>query len=103
LPEYQGKVITYRYGVYNIYYNENRQICLEHLIRDFKRFAHIRFTSLSMVGKSIVKIIDLVFASHNVYNRSKKIDRLYYLRRMRKIKKRMLHYLKTVLTKEECE
>jgi len=102
LPEYEGKVITDRYAVYNVYDNEKRQICLAHLRRDFKRFAHSKNLSLSKVGKSLIEIIDLVFATHNGM-RSGKIDRLYYLRRIRKIKKKMLYYLKTVSNVEECE
>ena len=35
--------------------------------------------------------------------RSGKIDKLYYLRRMRKIKKKMLYYLKEVSNLEKCE
>jgi hypothetical protein len=46
--------------------------------------------------------MDLVFATHNGL-RSRKIDRLYYLRRMRKIKKKMLYYLKMVSHLEEFD
>jgi len=102
LPEYEGKVITDRYGVYNVYDNEKRQICLAHLRRDFKRFAHSKNTSLSRVGKSLIEIIDLVFATHHCF-KMEQIDKLYYLRRMRKIRKKMLYYLKTVSNLEECE
>jgi len=102
LPEYEGKVVTDRYAVYNVYDDERRQICLAHLRRDFKRFAHSKNAGLSKVGKSLIEIIDLVFATHNSL-RAGKIDRLYYLRRMRKIRKRMLYYLKTVSNLEACE
>lgn len=101
LPEYEGKVITDRYAVYNIYDRERRQICLAHLRRDFKRFAHSKNLSLSKVGKSLIEIIDLVFATHNSL-RAGKIDRLYYLRRIRKIQKKMLYYLKEVSNLEQC-
>jgi transposase len=102
LPEYEGKVITDRYAVYNIYESENRQICLAHLRRNFKRFEHSRYQSLCMIGKSLIEIIDLVFATYNGY-RANKIDKFYYLRRIRKIKKRMLHYLKRVSCMAECQ
>lgn len=101
LPEYEGKVITDRYAVYNIFENENRQVCLAHLRRDFKRFAHSRHTSLSLLGKSLITMIDLVFATHNAL-KSGKIERLYYLRRIRKIRKKMLSYLKRVSNMQEC-
>ena len=102
LPEYEGKVITDRYAVYNIYEQSRRQICLAHLRRDFKRFAHSKHTRLAMVGKSLIEIIDLVFATHKCYKASK-IKSLYYLRRTRKIQKKMLHYLKRVSQLQECE
>ena len=91
LPEYEGKVITDRYAAYNIFANENRQVCLAHLRRDFKRFAHSRQISLSMLGNSLIAMIDLVFATYNGY-KANKIDKFYYLKRMRKIKKKTLHY-----------
>jgi transposase len=93
---------TDRYAVYNVYDDGRRQICLAHLRRDFKRFAHSRNLSLSKVGKSLIEIIDLVFAIHDDL-RSNKIDRLYYLRRMRKIRKKMLYYLKKVSHLEQCD
>jgi transposase len=102
LPEYEGKVITDRYAVYNMFEDKNRQVCLAHLRRDFKRFAHSKSESLSRVGKSLIETIDLVFATHNGL-RNGKLGKLYYLRRMRKIKKKMLYYLKTVSHMEECE
>lgn len=102
LPEYEGSVITDRYAVYNVYEESRRQICLAHLRRDFKRFAHSKHTSLAIVGISLIEIIDLVFATHKCY-KSNRIERLYYLRRMRKIQKKMLHYLKRVSQLQECE
>jgi transposase len=102
LPEYEGKTVTDRYAVYNIFADQNRQVCLAHLRRDFKRFAHSRYQSLSRVGKSLVGAIDLVFVLYNSM-RLGKIDKLYYLRQMRKIKKRMLHYLKGVSNMEGCD
>jgi transposase len=102
LPEYEGKVITDRYAAYNIFANENRQVCLAHLRRDFKRFAHSQQMSLSILGNSLITMIDLVFATYNGY-KANKIDRFYYLKRMRKNKKKMLHYLKRVSCLQECE
>ena len=101
LPEYTGKVITDRYAVYNIFAEDNRQVCLAHLRRDFKRFAHSKEQSLSKMGLSLVKLIDLVFDTHRVF-KNEKIDKLYYLRRMRKIKKKMNKYLKIVANLSQC-
>lgn len=102
LPEYEGNVITDRYAVYNVYDQSKRQICLAHLRRDFKRFAHSRYASLGIFGQSLLEIIDLVFTIHKYY-KAGKIDKAYYLRRMRKIQKKILYYLKRVSQLEECE
>jgi transposase len=42
LPDYEGQVISDRYGAYRHFENEKRQICWSHLKRDFQRFAHSR-------------------------------------------------------------
>jgi transposase len=102
LPEYEGKVITDRYAAYNIFANENRQVCLAHLRRDFKRFAHSKQMSLSILGNNLITMIDLVFATYNGY-KANKVDKFYYLKRMRKNQKKMLHYLKRVSQLQECE
>ncbi|WP_410521010.1 IS66 family transposase [Candidatus Tisiphia endosymbiont of Beris chalybata] len=61
LPEYEGKVISDRYAVYNIFKQEKRQICLAHLRRDFKRFAYSKHNNLAEIGKNLLAIIDTVF------------------------------------------
>ena len=102
LPEYQGKVISDRYAVYNMFDREKRQVCLAHLRRDFKRFAHSTQPSLSKLGQTLLDIIDLVFDTHKVFIK-KEISYIYYLRRIRKLKKKMLYYLKTISNLENCK
>jgi transposase len=70
-PEYQGKSITDRYPVYNILDEAKHQICLAHLRRDFKRFAHSQYISLREVGKELVEIIDAVFRFYKLYKAGK--------------------------------
>ena len=43
LPEYEGKVVTDRYAVYNVYDNEKRQVCLTRLRRDLKDLPIAKF------------------------------------------------------------
>jgi transposase len=102
LPEYEGKVITDRYAVYNVFDRTKRQICLAHLRRDFKRLMHSTNASLSMIGKSLLNTIDLVFATYHDF-RTGKIDRLSYLRQMNELQKKMLYYLQNVSDLEECQ
>lgn len=102
LPSYEGKVISDRYAVYNIFDEAKRQVCLAHLRRDFKRFAHSRHKSLAIVGKNLLEIINEVFALHRS-RRQQQIGELYYLRRVRKGQKKMLYYLKAVERLKECE
>ena len=102
LPEYEGKVITDRYGVYNLFDGAKRQICLAHLRRDFKRFFHSRNSSLSMVGKSLLDTIDLVFAAYTDFRESK-IDQVDYLSQMGALQKKMLYYLQNVSELDECK
>ncbi|WP_375319048.1 IS66 family transposase [Candidatus Tisiphia endosymbiont of Oplodontha viridula] len=102
LPKYEGKVISDRYAVYNIYNNQNRQVCLAHLRRDFKRFAHSKHKNLATVGRDLLEIIDTVFRFYNLYKVGK-VDKFRYLWIMRKIKERMLYYLEGVLNINSCK
>ncbi len=93
LPEYDGLVISDRYGVYNYFDSENRQVCLAHLRRDFKRFAYSSNKEIATVGKKLLDSIDKVFALHKAY-KAEKIPKLYYLRNIRRIQKKMYSFLK---------
>lgn len=100
LPEYNGKVISDRYAVYNCFDTKNRQICLAHLRRDFKRFAYSKHFELARVGKDLLDTIDTVFKLHKL---NKTIEENKYLRLMSKVRERMLYYLKTVLEMSKCK
>ena len=102
LPEYGGLVISDRYAVYNVYDNENRQICLAHLARDFKRFAHSKDTALALIGNDLYCMMQTVFKFYKL-NKAGGIERVRYLYIMQKIKDRMLYYLKTVSDMSKCE
>ncbi len=95
LPGYEGKVISDRYGVYNKFENKDRQICLAHLRRDFKRFAHSRDEGLSRVGLDLLSMMDALFRCYKSHRAGEiRIER--YLVVMGKIRSGLLYYLKTV-------
>ena len=95
LPEYLGNVISDRYAVYNYFDSDKRQVCLAHLRRDFKRFAHSSNQEISIVGIKLLDCIDLVFAAHKGF-KSGKITNIFYRRRLKKIEKKMYSFLKKI-------
>ncbi|GFR08315.1 hypothetical protein TNCT_280801 [Trichonephila clavata] len=93
LPEYDGIVVSDRYAVYNYFNRENRQICWAHLARDFERFAHSKNVEVSKIGQALKSLSNKVF----VVDKAKKqnlIDNLRFYRLMRKIRKRVKHFLR---------
>ena len=96
LPCYEGQVISDRYGAYRYFDPGNRQICWSHLKRDFQRFVHSRTLALGEKGGELDAIRKEVFALYQAF-KSQAIDVLFFRRRIRKLKKRMIHTLKGIL------
>ena len=96
LPAYEGWVISDRYGAYRYFEDGKRQICWSHLDRDFQRFAHSRHPLLACQGNLLIGISQEVFAVNKAL-KSQKIDRLFFYRRIRKLKRRLLYALKGIL------
>lgn len=92
LPEYDGIVVSDRYAVYNYFNRENRQICWIHLARDFERFAHSKNVEVSKIGQALRSLSNKMFAVHQAKKQSL-IDDLRFYRLMRKIRKRVKHFL----------
>ncbi|WP_434732634.1 IS66 family transposase [Wolbachia endosymbiont of Zygogramma bicolorata] len=93
LPEYDGIFVSDRYAVYNYFNRENRQICWAHLARDFERFAHSKNVEVSKIGQALKSLSNKVF----VVDKAKKqnlIDNLRFYRLVRKIRKRVKHFLR---------
>ncbi len=93
MPEYDGIVVSDRYAVYNYFNRENRQICWAHLARDFERFVHSKNVEVSKIGHALKSLSNKVF----VVDKAKKqnlIDNLRFYRLMRKIRKRVKHFLR---------
>jgi transposase len=96
LGKYEGQVISDRYGAYNYFQPEQRQICWSHIQRDFERFAHSSNSILSEEGKRLVELGKEVFALKKGLNIGQ-IGEDYFLRRTRKAKKRLAYVLKSIL------
>jgi transposase len=93
---YEGWIISDRYGAYRYFDEEKRQICWAHLKRDFQRFAHSQHPSLACQGEILGQITNQVFALERAF-KAKGVDSLFFRRRIRKLKKRMIYTLKGIL------
>jgi transposase len=96
LPAYEGWVISDRYGAYRYFEEGKRQICWSHLKRDFQRFAHSQNPSLAQMGAILGQVSRDAFALERAF-KNQTVDRLFFMRRIRKLKKRMVHTLKGIL------
>jgi transposase len=101
LPDYEGQVISDRYGAYRHFEDEKRQICWSHLKRDFQRFTHSQNDALAEYGRMLEQISYEVFSLEKVF-KNQTIDSLFFIRRIRKLKKRMIYALKGILRVPEC-
>ena len=88
-------IITDRYASYNYFDSDNRQICLAHLKRDFNRFAHSKNQEISKLGVYLGGILAELFALRNLLHKNE-LSALLFLRRMRKLRRRMYKYLKEI-------
>lgn len=93
---YQGYVISDRYPVYNYFKEEQRQLCWSHLLRDYERFAQSLNQELSEQGRRLVTIGKEVFCINKAL-KNKQIDLLFFLRRIKKLKKEINHIFKIIL------
>jgi len=101
LPDYTGQIISDRYGAYRHFDDEKRQVCWSHLNRDFQRFAHSRHEALSVYGRALEQIGYEVFVLEKAF-KNQAIDHLFFMRRIRKLKKRMVYVLKGILRVPDC-
>ena len=101
LPDYEGRVISDRYGMYRYFEDEKRQVCWSHLKRDFQRFAHSRNEALAAYGRTLEEVGCEVFILEKAF-KNQIIDNLFFIRRIRKLKKRMNYALKGILRVPNC-
>ena len=102
LPDYAGNIISDRYAVYNHFDESKRQVCLAHLYRDFKRFAHSSNSHVSEVGYKLLETMDRSFALYHGY-KSGKIDILYMRRKIKKVKHKIYYFLRDIKYSSESE
>ena len=72
---------------------EKRQVCWSHLLRDFERFAQSRDPDLSFIGRELYCTGTEMLSLHRSW-KEKKIEQLFFLRRCRILRKRLLYWLK---------
>lgn len=101
LSTYEGQIISDRYGAYRHFEDEKRQICWSHLKRDFQRFAHSRHEALAGYGSTLEQIGHEVFFLEKAF-KTQALDHLFFIRRIRKLKKRMIYVLKGILRVPDC-
>jgi len=88
-------VVTDRYAAYNYFAEENRQICLAHLARDFERLANSWNSDVKMMGCYLKNVVTELFCLKKSLLKNE-IDSLRFLRRARVLRKRSWHYLKEI-------
>lgn len=93
LPDYKGIVVSDRYAAYNFFNEQNRQICWAHLLRDFERLANSANTEVQKNGIELRSYCKEVFRVVKSFD-NRIIEHKFYMRRMRKIRKKISFYLK---------
>ena len=88
-------IVTDRYAAYNYFSEGNRQVCWAHLARDFERFSNSCNAEVSIVGHYLKNTANELFSLKNAFL-EKRIDKLLFLRRSRKLRKRTWLYLKNI-------
>jgi transposase len=97
IGNYQGKVISDRYGAYNYFKAENRQLCWSHLARDFERFAHSKNPTLAEKGKILVEISKEVFDFKKALTREQ-IKEDIFLLKIDELSKKLKNTLESILS-----
>ncbi len=96
LPEFKGRIISDRYAAYNYFPQKNRQICWAHLARDFERIANSSHLTVSVYGKYLRSGAQELFAGHRAL-RDNMITKQLFFRRLSKLRRRQMYYLKQLL------
>lgn len=88
-------VVTDRYAAYNYFPSKKRQICWAHLARDFERLAHSWNIDVKILGCYLRDVATELFALKKALLKNE-IEDLRFIRRARKLRKRMWYYLKEI-------
>ena len=93
-------IVTDRYAAYNYFNRDNRQVCWSHLARDFERFSYSSYADVKYLGEHLSYITSELFGIKKAHTECK-LSTIRFLRRARKLRKRMRYYLKTMSQKLE--
>lgn len=88
-------VVTDRYAAYNYFPSKKRQICWAHLARDFERLANSWNIDVKVLGCYLKDIAIELFALKKALSKDE-IDIFRFIRRAKKLRKRMRYYLKEI-------
>jgi transposase len=94
-------IVSDRYGAYNYFTRENRQVCWSHLARDFSRFAHSSYHEIRTIGNFLEGVARELFALKTALAKDE-LSELYFLRRSRKLRRRTWHYLRDIAWQSEA-
>lgn len=62
--DYYGLITSDRYAAYNMFKLKNRQICLAHLLRDFRRLSNSEDKKISQIGTILLDCLERIFTLH---------------------------------------
>jgi transposase len=92
-PEGSSIKVTDRYGAYNYFNSDNRQLCWAHLARNFERFATSQNQTVRTLGFHMVQTCRVLFGLHKcMQSKSMSIDK--FLNRANKLRRKLWYYLK---------
>lgn len=95
-PNDYGVVITDRYGAYNYFNEDSRQVCWAHLARDFERFANSSNLEVKSIGEYLRLSAQELFTLKRSLL-SHEIDLLRFLRTSGKLRKQIWYYLNQIV------
>ncbi|WP_342265139.1 IS66 family transposase [Cardinium endosymbiont of Philonthus spinipes] len=88
-------IVSDRYAAYNYFPPTHRQLCWSHLARDFERFAHSCHSGVKVLGFYLKKMASELFSLHRAFAKDT-IELFTFLRRIRKLRKRIWYGLKAI-------
>jgi len=94
-PE-NGFIVSDRYPAYHYFEEETRQICWAHLRRDFSRLSHSVYPEAREPGLHLERLCLELFSLKHHFERGQ-VDRLFFLRRCRRLRKKVHYYLNRLL------
>lgn len=101
-PEFDGIVVSDRYGAYNYFDSDQRQICWAHLLRNFEKFENSSFPSIKKIGIKLKKQGNQLFSFYHSYQ-NKNLSEYMFLKKAKKIRGQIYSYLLKLETLSESD